>query len=462
MNINIRQLLQQGEGISVEFKKAENKLPETLFETICAFLNRNGGIVLLGVADDKTVEGIKPDIADGLVKNLANLSNNPQKLSPSFLLESKLINYEGKWLIYIFVPVSSQVHRCNGKVFDRSADGDFELKSDDQVKNMYIRKNTFYSENTIYPFLSESDFVKGLLQRVRKIIKINRPDHPWNELSDKDFFSTSGLFRKDLTTGNEGFTLAALLLLGKNEAIQSALPHYKTDALVRKLNLDRYDDRENIRCNLVEAYDKLMDFVTKHLPDKFYMEGDQRISLREKIFREIIANMLIHREYTNAFPSTFIIYENRVETKNANKPHLFGQLFPDTFQPFPKNPYLAQLFTQMGRSEELGTGLRNVFKYSKAYSGSDNVIFIEEDIFMVELPLISNDTGNDTGNDTDRSRKIMDLMKQNSKITVLDIARNLALSKSTILREIKDLKEKSKLKRIGKEKDGYWEMPENQ
>ena len=80
MNINIQQLIEQGEGISVEFKKAENKLPETLFETICAFLNRNGGIVLLGVNDDKTIEGIKADVVGSLVKNLANLSNNPQKI----------------------------------------------------------------------------------------------------------------------------------------------------------------------------------------------------------------------------------------------------------------------------------------------------------------------------------------------------------------------------------------------
>ena len=72
---------------------------------------------------------------------------------------------------------------------------------------------------TIYPFLFESDFVTGLLERVRKIIKINRPYHPWNELSNKDFFSTAGLFRRDLATGKEGFTLAALLLLGKDEVI---------------------------------------------------------------------------------------------------------------------------------------------------------------------------------------------------------------------------------------------------
>ena len=136
------------------------------------------------------------------------------------------------------------------------------------------------------------------------------------------------------------------LLFGKEEAIQSAIPHYKVDALLRKIDTDRYDDRENIRCNLVLTYDKLMAFVAKHLPDKFYMQGDQRISLRDKIFREIVANMLIHREYTNAYPSTFIIYKHKVETKNANRPHLYGQLLPETFVPFPKNPHIAQIFTQ--------------------------------------------------------------------------------------------------------------------
>lgn len=287
MNINIRQLIEEGEGISIEFKKADNKLPETLFGTICAFLNRNGGTILLGVSDDKNIVGVNADAAINMQKNLANLSNNPQKLFPSFLLESKLIEYKEKILIYIFVPVSSQVHRCHTKVFDRSADGDFELKSDEQIKNLYIRKNSLYTENIIYPFLSETDFVPGLLDRVRQIVRLNRPDHPWRELSDMDFFRISGLFRKDLITGKEGFTLAALLLFGKDEVIQSALPHYKIDALLRKEDVFRYDDRENIRCNLIEAYDKLMDFVAKHLPDRFYMEGDQRISLREKIFREI-------------------------------------------------------------------------------------------------------------------------------------------------------------------------------
>ena len=69
--------------------------------------------------------GIDPDKAAAFCKDIANLSNNPQKLSPSFLLDAQVVDYAGKKLVSVFVPVSSQVHRCNGKIFDRSADGDY-------------------------------------------------------------------------------------------------------------------------------------------------------------------------------------------------------------------------------------------------------------------------------------------------------------------------------------------------
>ncbi len=38
--------------------------------------------------------------------------------------------------------------------------------------------------------------------------------------------------------------------------------------------------RDDIRTNLIESYDRLMAFVEKHLLDKFYLEKDQRISIR--------------------------------------------------------------------------------------------------------------------------------------------------------------------------------------
>jgi ATP-dependent DNA helicase RecG len=110
MNVNIQQLLEHGEGISVEFKKAKEQLPSNLFETVCAFLNRNGGNILLGVNDDKTIEGVNPEKAEIFCKNVVNLSNNPQKLFPTFLLDATTVEYAGKTLIHIFVPILQRVY----------------------------------------------------------------------------------------------------------------------------------------------------------------------------------------------------------------------------------------------------------------------------------------------------------------------------------------------------------------
>ena len=462
---SIRHLIEQGEGISVEFKRSKDKLPSNLFETVCAFLNRAGGDILLGVNDDKTIEGIDTDQAEALCKDFVNLSNNPQRLFPTFLLDAKIVEYNGKKLIHILVPISSQVHKCNDKIFDRSADGDFELNTSEQIKNLYLRKSSLYSENTIYPYLQVSDFANGIVERVRKMIRIQRPEHPWNELNDEEFYKTAGLWRKDFASRQEGFTMSALLLFGKPETIGSALPHYKIDALLRVRDQERYDDRENIRSNLVESYDKLMQFIAKHLPDKFFLEGDQRISLRGTIFREIVANLLIHREYTNAFPSTFIIYPDRLEVKNANKPHFYGQLLPSQFEPFPKNPRIAQIFTQMGRSEELGTGIRKVYKYAQAYAGSDKIEFLEQDVFTTKVPLdkLFFETGKGIGgtnggiNGGINSGSIEDLLvfiKINPGLNTKTMRAKIHIPQRSIERWIKELKENGKIEFRGPKKTG--------
>jgi ATP-dependent DNA helicase RecG len=56
-------------------------------------------------------------------------------------------------------------------------------------------------------------------------------------------------------------------------------------------------------------------------------------------------------------------------------------------EPFPKNPHIAQIFTQMGSSEELGTGVRKVYKYSKSYAGRSEIEFLEQDIFITKIPM---------------------------------------------------------------------------
>jgi ATP-dependent DNA helicase RecG len=204
------------------------------------------------------------------------------------------IDYEGKKLLVINVPMSSQVHRCNGKIFDRNGDSDIDITLQNQkVAELYIRKQSTYTENEIIPYVRIENLRSDLIRKTRLLAINLKPNHPWETLSNLDMLKSSQLYQKDYRTGKDGFTIAAVLLFGKDNIILSILPHYKTDAILRRENIDRYDDCDDIRTNLIESYERLMAFVAKHLPDKFYLEKDQRVSLRDKIFREVISNILI-------------------------------------------------------------------------------------------------------------------------------------------------------------------------
>jgi ATP-dependent DNA helicase RecG len=383
----IRQLLAQGEGLQVEFKTCRSALNRDVYETICAFLNRCGGDLLLGVTDNGEVWGVDAAAVEQLKKDFVTALNNPQKINPPFYLHLEEIAFEDNTLLHVFVPESSQVHRCNGRIFDRNADGDFNITDNTHlVTALYQRKQTSYSENRISPYVQLSDLRGDLIARARKLAANERPDHPWQDMDDRELLQSAQLYGRDFQTGQEGFTLAAVLLLGRDDVILSILPHHRTDAILRRKNLDRYDDRDDIRTNLLESYDRLMAFVAKHLPDSFYLEGTQRISIRDHIFREVTANLLIHREFLNAFPAKLVIEAGQVRTENANRPHGHGLIDPASFSPFPKNPVIARFFKEIGRADELGSGVRKLFRYCRAYGG-ENPELVEDDIFRFILPL---------------------------------------------------------------------------
>ena len=431
----LKRLLNQKENIRLEFKEAGMALPNNLFETICAMLNRDGGDIILGADDNGKITGVQKEQLATMVTNLVNLSNNPLKLDPPFILFPQTYEISSKHLIHIQVPASSQLHKSVNIVYDRSNDGDFKVTQPHQIADIYNRKRNHYTEGIIYPALRFEDFKKELFPKIKNLIRSNDPNHPWLALDDKNMLKMAGLWKRDFKTGKEGYTLAAALLLGKDEVIKQIVPHYKIDALVRIKNTERFDDREYIQTNLIEAYEQLMAFVAKHLPDKFYMEGDQRVSLRAKIFREVVANLIVHREYTNALPCSFIIYNNRIETENANNPHGEGPIDPANFTPFPKNPAIAKFFIQLGRVDELGSGVLNVTKLINEYSKGKKAQFIEGASFKIIIPTPKssnemgeaiNDTVNDTVNESIKSgliNTISDNVRKNL-IEVVDIIYN--------------------------------------
>ncbi len=94
--INLQHIIDQGEGISVEFKTSRTRLNKNAFETVCAFLNRQGGHLLLGIEDDGTVIGVDGDAVQGILDSIVTNANNPQKLSPPYYLSPEVVDLNGK------------------------------------------------------------------------------------------------------------------------------------------------------------------------------------------------------------------------------------------------------------------------------------------------------------------------------------------------------------------------------
>ncbi|KIR01443.1 ATP-dependent DNA helicase RecG [Lachnospiraceae bacterium TWA4] len=381
-------ILTIGETIAVEFKRCGNGIENDVYESVCSFLNRFGGDLFLGVLDDGTVIGVPQKAASDMVKNFIKVISNPTLFSPTISLSPEIVKtVEGKTIIHIHVPPSAEVHSYKRVIYDRVDDADVKVTATAQIAQMYIRKQNIFTEKKIYPYVTMDDLRLDLLPRIRQMAVNNSAGvHPWFEMSDEELLMSAGLYGTDRVTGEKGFNLAGIMLLGKDSTILDVCPAYLTDALLRKVNVDRYDDREVIQTNLIESYDQLMEFARKHLLDKFFLEDINRVSLRNILAREMISNTLMHREYTSSYMAKFVIENDQMYVENANRATGDWFITPDNLEPNPKNPIIAKFFRTIGLADNLGSGTRKLFKYSKYYSGKDPE-FKEGDIFRISVPL---------------------------------------------------------------------------
>ncbi len=363
-------LIQSSEKIDVEFKLAKNKLPSSIYETICAFNNRQGGHIVLGVKDkNKEIIGVDAEYIDKMQKDFTTSINNPNNLYPTLYLTPEVFDIDGKMLIYIYVPEGKNVCTYKKEFFDRSYEGDINIsRNQNQIYKLFVRKNGDSFVKKVYTNKTISSLDLSLIERARKMAMVKDKDHPWQSMSDEEILISTGLIDKDEETGKMGLTLAAILLFGKDSVIASTLPAHKTDAIFRVQNVDRYDDRDVIITNLLDSYDRLMKFGKKHLNDLFCMDGIYNVNARDKILREIFSNILAHRDYSSGFVAKFVIEKDKMFTENSSISNKVGILDLDNFKPVSKNPLISKIFREIGLADELGSGMRNTNKYTMMYS----------------------------------------------------------------------------------------------
>lgn len=92
----------------------------------------------------------------------------------------------------------------------------------------------------------------------------------------------------------------------------------------------------------------------------------------------------------------------------------------------------------------MGSGVKNLYKYTTIYSTGGKPELFEDDIFRITIPLNA-DAGQELKELTEltnREQQIYDLVKGNPKISIDDIAADYDVTRGTILREIQEIKKK--------------------
>ena len=439
----MRQLLSKDEKITIEYKECQNGIYDDVYETVCSFSNRYGGYIIMGVKDGGTPIGLNRNMIKDMKKNFVNQLNNPNKMSPTLYLSIEEFEYDGMTLLWVYVPPTSTVEKCANRIYDRNEDGDMDITdSPIQLQNMYNRKSNTYVERKIFPYVSLEDLRLDLMNKVRNLVKSRKPDHDWLQMSDQDMLKSAGLWEKDFSSGVQGYNLAGVLLLGKDEVIRSCCPGYVTDAICRIENLDRYDDRLQVTTNLIESYELLMEFVAKHTSDKFFLVDNVNTSIRDLIAREVIGNILVHRDFSSAYPAKLIIERDWLKTENWCVPRRHGNIMSDEFTPYPKNPLIQQFFANIGRTDTIGSGVRNLYKYTPIYSEGGKPELFEDDVFKISIPLnkIAAESAKESKTLSKREQKIYDMICENIHLSAEQVMAELDISRATVFRDYAKIK----------------------
>ena len=189
----IKDLLSHGENKRVEFKKCTDKVSASVYETVCSFLNAEGGYIFLGVDDDGTILGINPKCVTDMTKSIINTLNNPEQFLPPMPITPERTEIDGKVVLFLYlnVPESEQVHRYKNRFFDRWGDADNDVsKHTYLVKNMFMRKEKESSENEVFPDVTLEDLDEESFKIMRSHISIHNSNHPWLSMTNEEFLKS--------------------------------------------------------------------------------------------------------------------------------------------------------------------------------------------------------------------------------------------------------------------------------
>lgn len=355
----LEKLLNQSEGLNLEFKSARNSFDrdKDLPDYCAALANEGGGKLILGVNNDREIIGTRA-------------FENTYNSLPHYLLNALHIRVDveqvkhpkGRVLIFnVASRGAGQVVRSTGKYHYPMRSGESLVEMDQNtLRNILNEASTDFSSKVVNG-LRFDDLDPEAMKILKKLWaqKSNRKDYM--QISNQRMLENLSLTKTD------GLTYASLVLLGKKEKIGECLPDAELIFEWRQEhNKITYDFRKNWRDPFMRIFDEIWQTINlRNLRIPFQEGFVQRdiFAFDEKSIREAVLNAVTHRDYEfqgksifiKASPNSFMIESpgglmpgitiDNILSKNAWR-----------------NRLLAETFEKTGLVERSGQGLDDIFK----------------------------------------------------------------------------------------------------
>ena len=412
-NDYLESLLIRNESDDLEFKSAAGGFPGNFWDTYSAFANTDGGTIVLGVQEKKGkffLDNLTEEQIEKYRKDFWNNVNNPSTISRNLMKKEDVVigNYKDFAFMLFFVPRAPRelrpVYRTNEPykgTYKRNYEGDYRC-TEREVQRMFAdADDSCPIDSRILKNYTIEDIDKDALAGYRQLFKVSHPDHPWHTLNDLDLLRMLGGYRKDRQTGEEGFTVAGLLMFGKTQSITDVecMPHFFPDYQ------EHLTEDEDIRwtnricadgtweANLFNFYQRVLPRLQAALPKPFKLEGNirQEETPAHVAVREALINLCIHADYSiNA--SLVVRHElHRFVFSNPGTLLVSLNQYYTGGESVCRNKSLQKMFSLIGVAEKAGSGADKIMKgWRETNWKSPNIYEQQEpDKVVLEMPMES-------------------------------------------------------------------------
>lgn len=406
---DVLELLQYGEHIHLECKKAETTLPNSVWETYSSFANTDGGVILFGIEEHVKETDFERRFVFQTIKNpdqrIKDLWNtvNSNKVSSNILVDSDVgtCSIKGETIIWVHVPRAKYNQRpvylndnpMKGS-YKRNHEGDYHC-TEEEVKAMLRDANDSGSDGTILDGYTMEDIDMNALRSYRIEFEHQNPDHVWNSLDDQEFLYKMGGYIKDRTTGKWWLTAAGLLLFGKGEAVRERFSNIRMDYIDQSNLLpgSRWSDRitydgmwEN---NLYNFMRQVMPKLVSGIKRPFRLEGMLRVDDTpvHKAIREAVVNMMIHSDYMVTGILKIVKSDKGFVFSNPGSLKLPVQDIYEGGHSVARNPHIQTFFRMIGVGDNIGSGFPTILSAWGEENWRKPDLSEDVDLHLVELKL---------------------------------------------------------------------------